>query len=166
MTEQLDIFNFQEEQDNESKSELTPRQWALYRLIYENSIYGNRKTTKKEICIRLGDYGYKWNDDPKVHDHCTAIWKDIKDNNESFEHDKIIISENDTYWIGNEQETKDFIEKLWKDLCPRLCRYWNYKEKIARNGQGKLFSTKLNPINDDSRARAFVESFNEGGVEQ
>ena len=162
MVEQFNLFDFQEKEE-ESKSELTPRQWALYRLIYNNSILEHRKTTKREICDKLSDYGYKWNDNPKVHDNCPMVWKDIKDNNESFEHDKIIISDNGLYWIGDEDDTKAFIDELWKELMPRLCRYWNYKEKISNNGQGKLFSNKLTPI-DDSRAREFIESFNEGGI--
>ena len=162
MTEQIDLFESASEQEEtkEPKSELSPRCWALYRLIKHNSLVEHRKTTQKEICDKLGeDYGYKWKDDPKVHDHCSAIWKDIKDNNESYEHDKIIISDNFEYWIGNKEETQEFLDNLWKDLCPRLCRYWNYKQKVERDGQGQLFSTKMNPIDDNSKARRFVESY-------
>ena len=154
MTEQLDIFA-----QSETKSELTPRQWEIYRLIKYNSLVEHRKTTQKEICDKIS--GYEWNDDPSCHDHCVAIWKDIKDNNESYEHDKIIISKNFEYWIGNEEETQEFLDKLWSDLCPRIVRYWNYKRKVARNGQGKLFSNKLNPIEEGSKTRAFVESYGE-----
>ena len=164
MTEQLDIFaeSEQKEQEQEPKSELTPRQWALYRLIKHNSLVEHRVTTQKEICEKLGSYGYKFVEKSgENHDHCSTIWKDVKDNNESYEHDKIIISKNGTYWIGNEEETQEFLDKLWKDLCPRLCRYWNYKQKVSRNGQGQLFSTQLNPIDENSKARAFIESYGE-----
>ena len=157
MVEQLDLFI--ESEKEETKSKLSPRQWALYRLIKHNSLVEQRKTTQKEICDQLKDFGYEWNEDEKCHDHCSAIWKDIKDNNESYEHDKIIISNNFEYWIGNEEETQEFLDKLWKDLCPRLVRYWNYKQKVARNGQGQLFSTKLNPIDENSKAREFIESY-------
>ena len=37
----------EEEQKEEPKSELTPRQWALYRLIKHNSLVEHRKTTQK-----------------------------------------------------------------------------------------------------------------------
>ena len=168
MLDQLDLFatsycDYEEEQKEkelEQKSQLTPRQWALYRLIYRNSMEHQRKTTQREIYEELKEYGYEWNDSEKTHDHCSAIWKDITDNNLSFAHDKIIISKDFEYWIGSEQETKEFIEDLWKQLAPRLMRYWFYKEKVKGNGQGKLLSNELNPIDDTSKAREFIESFN------
>lgn len=166
MLEQLDLFttsscDYEEEQKEkavEKVSELTPRQWALYRLIYTNSLVLQRKTTQKEICDSIR--GYEWNSDEKCHDHCPAIWTDITANNLSFSHDKIIISKNFEYWIGSEEETKDFIDTLWNQLAPRLMRYWFYKEKVKRNGQGKLLSNELNPIDSNSKAREFIESYN------
>lgn len=166
MFDQLDLFattndNYEEEQAEKQivrKSELTPRQWALYRLIYTNSLVLQRKTTQKEICDSIR--GYEWNDSETAHDHCPAIWTDITANNLSFSHDKIIISKQFEYWIGNEEETKEFIDDLWNQLAPRLMRYWFYKAKIKRNGLGKLLSNDLQPINDTSKAREFVESFN------
>ena len=150
----------QKEKELERKSELTPRQWALYRLIYRNSIEQQRKTTKREIYEELKDMGYEWNDSESTHDNCSAIWNDITANNLSFAHDKIIISKDDNYWIGNEEETKEFIESLWSQLAPRLMRYWFYKTKVKGNGQGKLLSNELKPIDDLSKAREFVESYN------
>jgi len=168
MLQQMDLFatsncDFEEErriEEIEKASNLTPRQWALYRLIYENSMVFLRKTTKREIYEKLKDYGYEWNDDDKVHDKCSAIWKDITDNNLSFAHDKIIISKNDEYWIGNKEETQEFLDELWQQLAPRLIRYWFYKEKLKGNGQGKLLSNNLDTIDEKSKAREFVESYN------
>ena len=170
MIEQLDLFvagncDYEQEQEQkrvERKSELTPRQWALYRLIYTNSLVLNKKTTQREIYESIR--GYEWNDSETAHDHCPSIWSDITANNLSFSHDKVIISKNFEYWIGNEQETKDFIDNLWSQLAPRLMRYWFYKAKIKRNGQGKLLSNDLNPITSESKAREFVESFNPYGI--
>ena len=122
MVEQLDIFASSEE------SKLTPRQWEMYRLIKYNSLVEHRKTTQREIYEKVS--GYEWNNDEKAHDHCSAIWKDIKDNNESLEHQHIIISKDFNYWIGNEEETRQFLNDLWKALEPRLSRYWNYYKKI------------------------------------
>lgn len=161
--------SMQEDETTEEKkpqeSSLSPRCWALYRLIYNNSIYHHRKTTQREICEKLKDYGYEWNDDIKAHDHCSAVWKDIKDNNESLEHDKIIISKNFEYWIGSKEETKQFLQKLWKDLSPRLSRYWKYLKKVEQDGQGKVLDKNLNPIDENSKARKFYEAFNEYNVE-
>ena len=159
-TTNCDYEEEQKEREVEKKSALTPRQWALYRLIYNNSMVSLRKTTKREVYETLKDYGYEWNDSETTHDNCSAIWNDITANNLSFAHDKIIISKNDEYWIGTQQDTEEFIDSLWSQLAPRLMRYWFYKTKIKGNGQGKLLSNELLPIDDDSKAREFVESFN------
>ena len=146
----------------EQTTELNPRQWQLYRLIEHNSLVEHRKTTQKEICDTIE--GYEWNDDEKCHDHCPAIWKDIATNNLSYEHQKLIISHEFEYWIGNEAETKVFLDILWQQIAPKLYRYWTYKNKVNQNGQGRLLDKNLNPIDDTSKARAFIESFNPTGV--
>lgn len=138
------------------ETKLTPREWAVYRLIKYNSEILGRRTTQREIYEKVE--GFKWNDSEKAHDHCPAIWTDICHNNLSFEHEKIIISFNFEYWIGNEKETEVFIDKLWSDLEPRLIRYWTYKKKAKRNGQGRLFDKYGNPITDES-VRRFIEGF-------
>lgn len=170
MVEQIDLFaatncDYEEEKKQQSKvrnSNLSPRQWAVYRLIYTNSIVLRKKTTQREIYDSVN--GYEWNDDEKCHDHCPAIWTDITANNLSFSHDKIIISKNFEYWIGNEKETQEFLNDLWNQLAPRLMRYWFYKAKVRKNGQGKLLSNDLEPIGDNSKAREFIESYNPYGI--
>ena len=175
MFEQLDLFmesvNVEEEEEKRlpQESHLTPRQWALYRLIKYNSLVLHRKTSKREICYCLSDYGYEWNDDEKTHDNCSAIWKDVKDNNESLEHDKIIITEDDFFWIGSKEETKKFLRKLWAALSPRLSRYWRYVQKVGYDGTGRLFDKNGNPINnedEDISARFFHECFNDYDITQ
>ena len=163
MTIQLDLFEVSKEQED-NKSLLTPRQWALWRLVEHNSLVEHRKTTQREIYEQLQDYGYVWNEEESCHDHCVAIWKDIKDNNESLEHNKIIISKNFEYWIGSEEETNEFMDNLWKALEPRLTRYWNYYKKLKRNGQGKLLSNQLEPIDEDSKAELFFQCFNDYNI--
>lgn len=158
--EQIDEEVLQKKHDRKFKQELlTPRQWALFRLIQHNSLVEHRKTSQREICNVLGQYGYVYNEDEKCHDHCTMVWTDIAKLNLSYENDKIIISDNFEYWIGNEEETKEFLDKLWNDLLPRLIRYWAFTRKTSRNGQGQLFSTRLDPIEENSKARKFIESY-------
>ena len=169
MVEQLDLFaagsqiteeDLQKKHDKSYKQNLlTPRQWALWRLVEYNSRVECRKTTQREICEKLSSYGYVYNEDEKCHDHCTAIWTDIKDLNLSYENDKVIISKNFEYWIGNSEETQEFLDQLWNDLLPRLVRYWAYNRKVARDGQGQLFSTRLDDIDENSKARKFIESY-------
>lgn len=162
MVEQIDLLSYDNNEDTKlpQESSLNPRCWALYRLIKYNSLVEHRKTTQREICDKLSEYGYKWNDDINVHDHCIAIWTDIKNNNESLEHDKIIISKNFEYWIGSKEETEQFLKDLWKQLEPRLSRYWRYYKKINQDRQGKLLDKNNNPINAESVANRFFECFN------
>ena len=161
-TSNCDIKEEEKEKRLEQESHLTPRQWALWRLVKHNSLVELRKTSQREIyeCVS----GYEWNDDEKCHDHCTAIWNDIVANNLSMEHQKIIITKNFEYWIGNEQETKDFINGLWEQLAPRLYRYWAYTNKVKWNGQGRLIDKNGNPIESD-KVKEFIESFNPNAVE-
>lgn len=164
MNEQLDLFDLtlgqQEEQKEErlpQESKLTPRQWNTYNLIKFNSLVLHRKTTQREIYEKVS--GYEWDSDEKTHDHCPAIWTDIKDNNESLEHDKIIIFKNFEYWIGSERETQRFLRDLWKALAPRLHRYWAFVNKTKMDGIGKLLDKNGNPLNE--KATLFHECFNE-----
>ena len=152
MFEQMDLFesayqesleekvtekDLQEMHDKKYKvKKMTPTHWELYRLIKHNSLVEHRKTTQKEICEKIPFF--VWDNDEKCHYHCVAIWKYIKDNNESLEHDKIIISKNFYYWIGSEEETQRFLRDLWKALAPRLHRYWAFVNKTKMDGQGKL----------------------------
>lgn len=135
---------------------LTPEEWELYRFIRENSELRNKKTTQREICDK---FGYKYNEDKTAHDPCPRIWTLISHINLSEEIEKVIINDNFTYWIGNEEETRAYLDKLWDDLEPRLIRYWRYLNKIKKNGQGKLISCQNQPIDEDSKAREWVESF-------
>lgn len=136
---------------------LTPKEWEVYRLIYHNSVFENRRTTQREIYEKVS--GFKWNDSPTCHDHCPAIWNVITRNNLSGEHEKIIISFEFEYWIGSKEETQVFLDMLWQDIEPKLMRYWRYCQKVKQDGQGKLI------FKENSRAREFVESFIGGSNE-
>lgn len=166
MTEQLDLFDLSDNQEQEEtrlpqESSLTPRQWQTYNLIKHNSLVEHRKTTQREIYEKVG--GYEWVDDDKIHDHCSAIWKDIKDNNESLEHDKIIISKNFQYWIGSERETQRYLRDLWRALAPRLHRYWAYVQKTKLDGLGKILDKNGNTI--ISTTSEFHRCFNDYDIE-
>ena len=174
MVEQLDLFlqTVKEEEKTKPITEkelqkihdkkytqrkLKPSEWELYRLIKYNSEVLDRRTTQREICDKIPEY--KWNDDPLAHDHCSSIWTAIKNLNESNEIEKVIISFNFEYWLGGKEETQVFLDKLWGDIEPRLKRYWTYLRKVKKNGQGKLLSAQLEPIDENSNAREWVESY-------
>lgn len=172
MIEQLDLFfatamqeepkltekDLQEKFDkkNEETKPLTQRQKDLYNLIAYNSLVEHRKTTQREICDIITEYEWK-EKSGSTHDHCSAIWTDVCKINLSHEKDQVIISDNFEYWIGNEEETKAFLDKLWSDLEPRLKRYWAYLKKTRRNGQGQMYDEETNTIDLD--IRRFIESY-------
>ena len=135
---------------------MNTRQWMLYNLIKQNSLLG-KKTTQKEICDKIDGYEYK--ERKGTTDKCSAIWTDVRDINLSGEIDKVIITKKYIYWIGSEEETIEYLEGCWKTIAPALSRYWQLVKKIKNNGQYKLLSNRLKPIDEDSKARLYVESF-------
>lgn len=135
---------------------MTSREWLVYNIIKVNSLKG-LKTTQKQLCSLVD--GLVYNDDIKSHDHCSALWGIIKNINESDEIDKIIISDNFEYWIGNEEETIEYLNTLWGRIMPKLERYWGLVKKTKLNGQGKLLSNQLQPIDDNSNARPYHEVY-------
>lgn len=158
--EQLSLFDSQVEVVEpvrvEPSYELTPRQWALYRLIKANTLEG-RKTTQREICNAIPEY--EWVDNDKVHDHCSSIWGDINALNFHPNIQKTIISDNFEYWIGSKKEVEAYCDKLWQAISPRLSRYWNIVKKMKLDGQGQIFSARGDLIDEDSKARSYIESF-------
>ncbi len=135
---------------------MNTRQWQLYNLIKENSLQG-KKTTQLEICEKIEGFEYK--ERQGTTDKCSAIWSDVRDINLFGETDKIIITKRYVYWIGNEQETEEYLKACWNQIAPALNRYWSIVKKIKNNGQYKILSNKLQPIDEDSKARLYVESF-------
>lgn len=127
---------------------MTERAKATYKLIYENSFVNHRKTTQREIYENVR--GYEWNESETAHDHCSAIWSDIAEINESDDADQVIISKNFEYWIGTQEETEKYLKGLWKALAPRLHRYWYYVKKIKLNGNIKL-------LEEDDFYKCFVK---------
>ena len=162
MVEQLDLFKITEEDlqeihDNKTtEKKLTPRQWKLYNLVKSNSEQG-LKTTQREIFEKVD--GYVWNDEITCHDHCVVINSDVRAINLSPRTEKLICYKNFEYWLGTKEESKEFIDDLWQQLIPRLTRYWFYVNKLKEDGQGKLLSKALKPIDATSDAREFVESY-------
>ena len=148
-----------QEEDTEEK-ELSTRQWRTHDLIVRNSQMG-KTTTQREIYenypfdIQYRKDGYVWRDNPKFHDHCTAIWEDINKINASSTVHKIIIPKNFTYKVAeSQQEVREFIEEYY--LAPAMAKLWRYSNllrKSRRDGQGRL------PLKDNSKEREYFESF-------
>ena len=115
---------------------LTTRQKELFEYIKAHG-----KVSQRDIFLNVK--GYKWNTDPNIHDHCHGIWNDIARLNKD-EEKPIIISKNHMYWIGDKEETKQYLKDLWLQLAPRLCRHWRLVKKGKRHGQLQLdFDSEL-----------------------
>ena len=163
MTEQLNLFDFEVEvlqPPVAAKYNLTPRQWALYRLIRENTMNG-RKTSQSEICALIE--GYKLLNTKAGHDRCPQIWIDINGEQGLNWHpsiEKAIITEDFEYWLGSKEEVEAYLDKLWNvGIYPRLKRYWDLVKKTKQDGQGKIFDGQGNAIDDDSGARRYIEAY-------
>lgn len=142
---------------------LTPRQWATYNLIKNASSWGDRVTIKDIIdnypeCPSHKD-GYKASKVLKPHDPCSAVWGDITAINASPEVEKIIIIDNFTYRLATAEEAEAYYVELREKAMRALVRAYNVKEKMRKDGQGKLISCQDEPINNASMARRFVEAF-------
>lgn len=135
---------------------MTSREWQVYNIIKEKSLQG-QKTTQRELCDLVE--GLEYNEDITAHDHCSTIWNIINEINNSDEIDKIIISDNFEYWIGDEEETIEYLNTLWGRIVPKLKRYYNLLRKTKLDGQGKLLSNQLQPIDENSQARPYHEVY-------
>lgn len=145
-------------------NQLTPKEWALYRILKENTA-NNKPLSIKEICDLLPDYfklGKSNGGDKNT--NCSAIYKAIDTINNSTEVEKIIIVDNNRIYLGNEQQTKEYASKLKVRALKQFKKYWNVVNKSQVDGQGKLVSCQNNVIDKASRARDFVESFVKEGV--
>lgn len=121
---------------------LNNRQLTTLKVITENTLKGEI-TVQRELywsypSSKYND-GYKWSEDEKAHDHCSAIRSDIEKINMSSEVDKIIIPKNFTYKIAeSEEEAKELADYYLKKALLSLRRHRTIVRKMRLNGQGKL----------------------------
>ena len=149
-----------------NKHELTRREWATYNLIKANSEMG-LKTTQQEIVENykydplIRKDGYKWNDDPRTHDHCSSIWIDIERINFNYKIEKIIIADNFIYHLAaDESEVLEFAKQ--KYLIPalrKLKRHYNIVNKVNVNGRYKLIDNNGKVFTENSKARHYIQTF-------
>lgn len=147
------------------KKELTTRQWRTHDLILRNSEEG-RETTQREIYENYPyaedrKDGYVWNDNPKTHDHCSAVWADVDAINASDVVHKVIICNNFVYKMAeNEEEVRAFINGLyWNKAMAKLWRYSNLLRKVRRSGQTRL------SFDDESKQKEYFETYIRRAVE-
>ena len=137
--------------------ELETRQWRLYDLIKHNSLEEHRRTTQREIFEKVE--GYHWSEDS--HDHCFLIWSDINALKNSPHIRLNIIYRNYEAYIPTREEAEEQLQKDWEALAPRLIRYWNFRRKMQGEGQQVLLDTNDKVILKGSRAKEYIERFND-----
>ncbi len=155
----------------EKEVKLTPRQEWLYKYLKRNWLINSNQYLEQitivnalAFDIKEGIYKhddrYVYNTNPKCHDHCTAIWNDVRAINYSYKKDKIICVKDLTYKIAsNKAEALEFAEKIKADALKKLDRHWRIIDKINRDGQGKTVSNDNVAIDEKSKARDYYETY-------
>lgn len=127
-------------------SELTTRQWILYRYLKKN--YADDKfITKQQICEDTKAYKF----DKNSKRLCRAIEQDIRVINESEVIQKIIVSNKTGYKIGNKEEVKKYIDKRFKRDLKSLKLNWKLINKVKLDKQTRLTF--------ETQARNTIETF-------
>ena len=148
---------------------LTPRQWWLYNFVKKAaSLERGKWLTQDDIVNGIWcdltychDDKYQLNENPHSHDRCEKIWLDVEAINKSPEVDKIILVNDHSYKMAVDYEEADkfYLEQIRKRAIASLVRYSNAKRKCKADGRGKLLSLDLKPIDEESKAKAFIEAF-------
>lgn len=133
--------------------ELTTRQWNLYNYLKENTdIY----LTKEQIVANVDGYTFNsWQNE-----HNQSAYSQLRDdirkiNSNQTRIQKIIISNKVGYKLATEKEFEDWKYRQWKMIKGKLFRMGIIDDKARKNNQLKL-------IEDNSKARVYVEAFVEG----
>lgn len=139
---------------------LTTRQWNTYNAI--KNATENGKTISKRELYELQPNDYEWNDKATTHDNCIMIRNDVNIINDSEEIEKIVIYDKHGNFklAENEQEVYDFLFRVYcKVAVEKFRKMRHIKDKMSRDGQGKLISTKGDVIDENSKARKYVEAY-------
>ena len=135
---------------------LTSRQWRLYDYLKE---LGDQWITQREIARYFNTnfpnvYTQFTQDEAVFHDSITRmeIGLDIRHLNESYEIQKIILTNANGVKIANEEEYREYSLSRWKSLKGMIKRLAWKDHKAKLNGQMKL-------VFGDSMARDYYETF-------
>ena len=118
----------------QKEKKLTPRQHALRRYIEEHFESG-KYITIEEICA--ANIGYTLNTDPKIHDKCVELSRDVKEINFcTTEHRKIIVK--DKYGSIKLAESQEEVDKFLAPIYKAAIKKFQYcaaiGNKALKNG--------------------------------
>lgn len=120
------------------RSELTPRQWALYNYLKDK---GDSWTFQAQCAAEIDDYQYSGDEDfAAFHDSAVRqqITADIRAINNSGIIQKIIISGRNGIKLANSEEFERYINREIKAAVRRLLRAKIKAAKGSREGQLRL----------------------------
>lgn len=134
------------------EKKLTSRQWSLYNLLRANP---DQFYSKKEICDIIPTFTYK----QEKWDKCVDIWNDMNEINKSLEVDGIIVMKNQLFKFGTKEEVKEFRNSKIRKLKKLVSQIEMFDIKTNRDNQGKLISNQNKPIDEESKAKRFYETY-------
>lgn len=139
---------------------LNNRQWDLYKFIEfaTTDEDGIGPVSVEQICHAFPQH-YKYKPSEHNYSNCPLIYQDIDALNASDEVGFIIIKKNNQFFIGDEDETYDYLRKLWWKLDKAASKYHVVSKKYQQHSQGRLLSRHLDPIDENSKAKPFMESY-------
>ena len=95
-----------------------------------------RFITQEEICRDIDEYELDLN--PRSHNRCISIWKDVQLINSDPEVHSVIYYKNNCCKIATKKEARICADRILKAGCAQMKRYWNIIDKARMEGQMKL----------------------------
>ena len=136
------------------KSELNPRQWAVYNLLKNNP---DRYMTQIEIVYGLREYYDTTFSDEQFHDSATRqmLTADIRKINKSERIQKVIISNRRGVKIASREEFERYINAEFAAIFRKLARTRQKAKKAGLDGQMRIVLG-----NERDTIEAFADSIN------
>lgn len=147
--------------DKQLPKKMPPELWALYRLIEKTTNEG--KTLKVEdICNAFPDR-YHLISSQSNYSNCKTLYEDIYLINTEYmhEHDKYIITNNNNIKLATEMEIQKEFRKVAQQFKRLSAKRKALKKVIQSNNQYKLLSNQNTPIDENSNAKPYVESYSD-----
>ena len=153
--------------EEQMSTDLTPRQWWLYRLIRKASeeskrlsvaeIIEQQELAKKNNELTFTDF-YFFKDASGNHSNCPELYADKDAINESDRIDKVLCVSNGQFYLGTERESIIYHNKLMHNVCRDSHKAKIIRDKISQDGQCKLFTFDLVQA-EQSQGRDYHEAF-------
>lgn len=134
---------------------LTSRQWMLYSFIKEMTEKGGCSVC--DIALAIPTYKVKVTESNFT--NCPEIYKDIDEINASYEIEKIIVKDNNNFRLGTEDDVVKYAARILSRALKQLDKYHTVSRKMSHEGQQKLISLHGDLIDDESKARKYVEAY-------